>query len=115
MYAITKSALFMRQWRIYTQDYRDRAGVPIAERFIDAVEHAVRFIGQSPYACPVYDIGEGYEDLRTYQFRKWNLDGFPHLVLFRVGANTTIFIELLYAHKMDIPSRLDSDLATQHN
>ena len=100
----------MRQWRNYARDYRDRAGVNIAERFIVAVEDALSFIRQSPYACSVYDTGEGYEDLRVYQFRKWNLCDFPHTVLFRLGDDATIFIEVLYAHKMDMPSRLAADI-----
>ena len=110
VFTIQKSAIFMRQWRDYVQDYRDRAGVNIAERFIVAVEGALSFIRQSPYACPIYDTGEGDEDLRTYQFRKWNLDGFPHMVLFRLGDGTSIFVEVLYAQRMDIPSRLAVDL-----
>jgi hypothetical protein len=110
IFAVQKSALFMRQWRNYARDYRDRAGVNIAERFIVAVEDALSFIRQSPYACSVYDTGEGDEDLRTYQFRKWNLHGFPHMVLFRLGGGDAIFIEVLYAQRMDIPSRLAADL-----
>jgi plasmid stabilization system protein ParE len=110
MFTMQKSALFMEQWRSYARGYRDRAGVNIAERFIVAVEEALNFIRQNPYACPPYDTGEEFEDLRTYQFRKWNLNIFPHVVLFRLGDNATIFIEVLYAHKMDIPSHLTKDM-----
>jgi hypothetical protein len=109
-FTVQKSALFMRQWRTYAQDYHDRANVNIAERFIVAVEDALSFIRQSPYACPIYDTGEEDEDLRRYQFRKWNLDGFPHIVLFRLGDDSAIFVEVLYAQRMDIPWRLAADL-----
>src|SRR5258708_36082449 len=102
MFTIQKSALFMQQWRNYAQDYQERAGMQIAERFIVAVEDALSFIRRSPHACSVYDTGEGHEDLGMYQFRKWNLHDFPHVVLFRLGDNATIFIEVLYAHKMDV-------------
>ena len=109
MFRVKKSTLFMRQWRYYARDYKNRAGVDIAERFIVAVEEALRFIQQNPYACALYDAGEGYEDLLTYQFRKWSLSGFPYVILFRLDDNATIFIEVLYAHKMDIPSLLTID------
>jgi plasmid stabilization system protein ParE len=99
----------MRQWRQYARDYKERAGVNVAERFITAVEEALHFIQQNPYACALYDAGEGYEDLLAYQFRKWSLHGFPHVVLFRLSENT-IFIEVLYALRMDIPSRLTTDV-----
>ena len=113
VFAIKKSTLFMEQWLSYAQGYHDRAGMTIAQRFICAVQDAVNFIGQNPYACAIYDPGEGYEDLRAYYFRKWDLRDFPHKVLFRLGENATIFIEVLYAHKMDIPSRLVTDVAKQ--
>ena len=100
----------MRQWQSYAQDYRDRAGMATAERFVVAVEEALRFIRRNPYACSIYDTGEGYEDLRAHQFRKWNLHDFPHSVLFRMGDNATILIEVIYAHKMDVPSRLAIDI-----
>ena len=107
MFAMQKSTLFMQQWRRYAQDYKERASLPVAKRFITAVEDALHFISQNPYACALYDAGEGYEDLQAHKFRKCNLQSFPHLVLFRLVDNSTIFIEVLYAHKMDIPSRLN--------
>lgn len=100
----------MEQWRQYAQFYRDHADANIAERFIVAVEDALRFIGESPYACSTYNPGEGFDELRKHQFRKWNLHKFPHVVLFRLD-DAAIFVELLYAHKMDIPSRLIADIA----
>ncbi|NEO36604.1 MAG: type II toxin-antitoxin system RelE/ParE family toxin [Moorea sp. SIOASIH] len=109
-FSMQKSALFMRQWRDYAQNYKNRAGVDVAERFIAAVEQALDFIKNNPYACALYDAGEGYEDLQVYQFRKWRLQGFPHAVLFRLEDNATILVEVLYAHKMHIPSRLMRDM-----
>lgn len=106
MFTEKKSAFFMRQWRYYAQDYKNRAGMDVAQRFIAAVEEALHFIRQSPYACALYDPGEGYEDLLAHQFRKWNLHGFPHVILFRLDKDATIFIETLYAQKMNIPSYL---------
>ncbi len=109
---VQKSALFMRQWREYAQVYKDRAGLAVAEKFIAAVEEAAQVIGRNPHIGAPYDPGEGFEDLQNYGFRKWSLRGFPHMVLFRLKDNTTLIIEALYAHKMDIASRLTSDIDT---
>lgn len=108
MFIIQKSALFMQQWQSYAHYYRDQAGISVAGHFIDSVEEAVHFISQQPYACALYDIGEGYEDLKIYKFRKLNLRGFPHKVLFRAN-NEMLFIEVLYTHKMNVPERLMQD------
>ena len=106
MLTLHKSELFMRQWRSYAQHYHDRAGVSIAERFIVAVEDALGFIRDHPFACSIYDVGAGHEDLQYYQFRKWNLNDFPLMVLFRIGDDATIRVEVIYAHKMDVPAHL---------
>jgi hypothetical protein len=53
MFTLQKSALFMRQWQGYAQGYKDRAGLVVAERFIAAVEDALRFIKESPLSCPL--------------------------------------------------------------
>jgi hypothetical protein len=45
---IKKSRLFARQWRHFAIDYKNRAGVIIADQFIDAVEEALQFIGDTP-------------------------------------------------------------------
>ena len=110
MFTLHKSALFMQQWQTYAQAYKDRAGMEVAERFIVAVIEALDFIRQNPYACPLYDVGDGYDDLQPYAFRKWNLHSFPHVVLFRV-RDATLWVEVMYAHKMDIASRLTTDAA----
>jgi hypothetical protein len=110
MMSIQKSAIFMRQWQEYAQDYKNRAGSAVAERFIVAVEESLQFIEKNPHACTYYAPTEDCADLQAHQFRKWNLRGFPHMVLFRLKDNATVFIEVLYAHKMDIPSRLTKDV-----
>jgi hypothetical protein len=74
-----KSTIFMQQWKGYAQDYDERAGGALAERFITAVEDALGLIGQNPYACAIYETGEGYEDLQVHKFRKWNLQLLPTL------------------------------------
>ena len=112
MFTLQKSALFMRQWQGYAQGYKDRAGLAVAERFIAAVEDALRFISESPLSCPLYDTG-AHDDLRRYAFRKWNLRGFPHAVFFHL-EQSSIFVEVLYAQRMDIPTRLGNDLGALH-
>jgi|GEM_PF-707099 len=109
MMKLLKSALFMRQWQEYAQDYKNRAGMEIAERFIVSVEQALKFIEQNVYACPAYEMGKEYHDLQAYRFRKWNVQGFPHKVLFQLKDEKVIVIEVLYAHKMDISARLNED------
>lgn len=106
MFTIKKSTLFMQQWKSHAQYYKSSVNMNTAERFIVAVDETLNFIAQNPYACNLYDTGEGYDDLHMYQFRKWNLHGFPHKVLFRMDDNSTILIEVLYADKMDIPKHL---------
>lgn len=100
----------MRQWQNYAQHYKNKAGLVIAERFIVSVEEAISFIEQTPNACPLYDTGNSNRDLQNYTFRKWNVRGFPHMVIFRMGDANTIFVEVLYAQMMDISARLDNDV-----
>ena len=99
----------MRQWQGYAQDYKTRAGLKVAEQFIVSVEETLNFIQKNPYACASYYIGDGYDDLRKYEFRKWNLVGFPHLVLFRIEKHN-ILIEAIYAYKMNIASHSIVDI-----
>ncbi len=99
----------MQQWQGYTQDYKTRAGLKIAEQFITSVEEALNFIQKNPYACVSYYIGEGYDDLQKYEFRKWNLADFPYLVLFRINKHN-ILIEAIYAHKMNIATHSIVDI-----
>lgn len=107
MYTLHKSALFVRQWQGYAQDYKDRAGTHIAERFVTAVEEALLFVAQSPLSCPLYDTSKD-KDLQRHIFRRWNVHTFPHAVFFRM-ENTHVFVELLYAQKMDITTRMTTD------
>ncbi len=72
---------------------------------------ALEFIRQNPHACPLYDPGEGYDDLARHQFRKWNLQRFPHAIIFRMSDDATIFIDVIYAHRMNMASRLAVDIA----
>ena len=95
----------MQQWRDYAQDYKDRAGLPVAENFILNVEDALHFISATPKACPSYFPGEGCADLEKHHFRKWNLKDFPYVVLFRVAGND-IFVEAMYAHKQQVGRHL---------
>lgn len=96
----------MRQWQSYTHYYKEQAGKKIAEQFIISVENALKFIEKTPNACAIYDAGEENPDLQKHNFRKWGLIGFPHVILFRISNNNCIFIEVIYATKMDIASRL---------
>jgi len=95
----------MQQLQDYAENYKERAGIQVARRFLVAAKEALQFISENPTACPKYDPGEENADLLKHQFRKRSLQDFPHLILFRI-ANETLFIEVIYAQKMDIESRL---------
>ncbi len=111
MWQIKRSGLFVRQWKHFALDYKERAGADVAGRFIDAVEEALSFIQENPLACAPYHPGADYEDLSGYDFRKWSLKKFPHSIFFRIKENQTVFIEVIYAHKMDITGRLSKDIS----
>ncbi len=107
MFKVQKSRLFIRQLERYARDYKNRAGVEIARKFVLEVGEVLKFIAHNPYACMEYDAGD--DDLQKYQFRKWNVQGFPHFVLFRV-VDDNIILEVIYSHRMDIYSRLSFDV-----
>ncbi len=104
----------MQQWQGHAEYYHEQAGRGVAEEFITAVEKALQFIGQSPYACASYETGSEDLDLQHYRFRKWNISGFPHKIIFRIEENT-ILVEVIYAHKMNVASRLTTDIQTSNN
>jgi hypothetical protein len=111
MWKVKKSSLFIRQWKHFALDYKERAGIEIAGRFIDSVEQALDFISQNPLSCSPYSPGADYEDLLKYEFRKWTLKKFPHSIFLRTMNNNTIIIETICAHKMDIIGRFPKDVS----
>ena len=104
MTKIKRSALFKRQLIEMTTSYRDRAGSPVAMRFVDQIEEGIDFLSGKPYACVVYTRLEGKD------FRKWTIRGFPVSVFFRIEPDDTIILEALYAHKMNIETRLPEEI-----
>ena len=103
MYQIKRSALFKRYALQYVLDYQERAGSHIAEKFIDGLEHSIAFIQKHPTACGVYHHIGGHD------FRRWQIKGFPHSIYFRLDKQVVI-LEAIYAHKMNIDTRLPSDM-----
>ena len=101
---IIRSALFKDQLLTITTSYRTRAGSPVALKFIDQIEHSIRFIAEKPLSCAIYTHLAGKE------FRKWSLKDFPISVFFRLDDEGTIILEALYAHRMNIAARLSNDL-----
>ncbi|WP_155847384.1 hypothetical protein [Asticcacaulis sp. AC402] len=87
-----------------TADYRQRAGSPVALKFVGQLDDAVNFIAKRPTACPVYIWLEGKE------FRKWVLKDFPVSVFFRLADDAAITLEALYAQRMNIAARLPKDM-----
>ena len=109
MWKLHKSKLFQRMRIEFARDYAKRAGVKTAHRFADEVEECLRFIQSSPLLCSVYDVGEDSEDLSSFQYRKWQLNKFPHIVIFRIQESQTLLVEAIYAQKMDIQKRLPEE------
>lgn len=103
MYTILRSALFKRQLIHFVKNYKDRAGIKVASNFIDNLEKSIEFIGENPYSCLMYT------EIAKQEFRKWNVKNFPHAIFFRVNENI-ITLEVLYAQKMDINSRILNDI-----
>jgi plasmid stabilization system protein ParE len=103
MYGIKKSVLFKRQSAAFVADYRERSGVTVVNRFIDGLEHGIRFIVKNPKSCVVYTRIAGTE------FRKWRVKGFPHSIYFRIEQEHVI-LEAIYAHKMDAIKRLPNEI-----
>ena len=111
MYDLHKSALFVRQLRVFAGEYaRDmNAGNMVALRFIDLVEEATHFIQHNPFACVSYVEAGQHPQLATYDYRKWRVKGFPHSIFFKVDGNV-ITIAGIYAQKMNIAVRFPSDM-----
>lgn len=104
MYRIERSALFKRQLLEITTGYRERAGPEVALSFVDQVEACIRFVASKPRACAIYTRLEGRE------FRKWHVGSFPVSVFFRIQGDTTITLEALYAHRMNVSARFPNDI-----
>ena len=48
--------------------------------------------------------------LKGREFRKWQVSSFPYFVFFRMVDDETIVLEALYHNKMDISTRLRSEI-----
>jgi len=96
----------MRQWEHYALYYKEEAGVKIAGNFVDLVENAINFISEKPEACAIYKTNG---ELAEYQYRKWRVKKFPYTVFFRIEEKK-IYIDAIYAHKMDMDGRFLEDL-----
>jgi plasmid stabilization system protein ParE len=110
MMKLLKSRLFMQQWEGFASDYQHKAGDEVAERFIIAVDNALLFVAERPNACPIYEVGYDADDIRGYHFHKWQVRGFPHIVLFHMIDAETVLVDAIYAQRMDIPVHITEDL-----
>lgn len=110
MWKIQKSALFKKQLLEFARNYKEVANLKTANRFLDYVDDAIKFIGKSPFACAVYFESKELEALQQYEFRKWSVKVFPHSVFFRVVDDKMILIEAIYAHRMNTLKRIASDI-----
>lgn len=104
MYRVKRSALFKRQLVEMTVGYREAAGSSTALDFVDQVEKSIRFLAAKPRACAVYTTLKGRE------FRKWRVNGFPVSVYFHLHDDSTVVVEALYAHRMNIAARFTDDI-----
>jgi len=109
MMRIQKSAAYERQLKEFAKDYRDRAGIETADRFLDGIDEAVEFIAKMPQACAVaYDL-KTIDGLEDYEFRKWRVNGFPHAIFFRI-EDDILMLQAIYAHKMNVLKRFPSEI-----
>ena len=84
--------------------YRDRADEATAVRFVDALEAALREIGQHPsIGSPRYAIALDLPGLRS-----WPLSGFPHIVFYVERADHADVWRVLHGHR-DIPRSLHDE------
>jgi toxin ParE1/3/4 len=81
--------------------YLDEAGRPAAERFIDALEAALRQIARFPGTGSTrYGVEVDVPDLRS-----WPLGRYPFLVFYVERADTVEILRVLHMHR-DIPPLL---------
>ena len=73
MWQVQKSALFKKQLMGFAENYKEIADLKTANRFLDYVDDAIKFIGKSPLACAVYFEAQEREALQQYKFRKWTI------------------------------------------
>ena len=114
MYRLHKSELFKRHVMNFALDYKKKGGAELANRFLDAVEDALSFIGSNPLVCSIYHEAKLHPLLQRYEFRKWALQRFPHNIYFRL-SNDIIRLELIYAQAMDIASRMNDDIVIKND
>lgn len=110
MWKIKKSALFKQQVLEFAENYEQEADLKTADRFLDHVEDAIRFIGNRPLACAVYYGAEELDALKKHQYRKWSLKTFPFSIFFRMLDDDVILLEAIYAHRMNIVKRMPSEI-----
>jgi hypothetical protein len=73
MWRIRKSKLFKKQLLEFAENYKERADLKTANRFLDSVDDAMKFVSKSPLACAVYFESQNSETLKEYEFRKWSV------------------------------------------
>ncbi len=110
MWHVRKSKLFKRQLLGFAENYKEVADLKTANRFLDYVDDAIKFINKSPLACAVYFESQEFEVLQEYEFRKWSVKVFPHSIFFRITDDKIILIEAIYAHRMNTIKRISSDI-----
>ncbi len=108
MWQVQKSSLFKRQLLSFAKNYKDRAGIEVAERFLDSAEAAIAFVADKPLACALYLGTINHETLKDIEFRKWPLSSFPYSIYFRIVGDSVIKLEALYAHRMDTEKILNN-------
>ena len=109
MWQIKTSALFDKQLFEFAENYKQKADLETADRFLDCVDDSMGHIGKSPLSCVVYHELKKIEGLQEYEFRKWRVPVFPFSIFFRILDDEIILIEAIYAHRMDIGKRLRTE------
>ena len=108
MWKIRKSETFKAQLLAFSRDYKERVSLDVARNFVYDVNNAITFVARNPFMCSLYTEARHHEEVKAFEFRKWSLKNFPHIVLFRVEGET-IILQAIYADRMNIAARFPSD------
>jgi toxin ParE1/3/4 len=102
---IHKTGLATDDIREQADYYRQRAGLPVALRFVDNAERAFEQLAAMPKIGPLLGLDElPYEDIR-----RWHIDGFDRLIiLYRETQDGIEVIRVLHTSRNIIEILRDS-------
>ncbi len=107
---VVLTAQARREVRLSTAWYKQEGGVPLARRWVGAVEAALRHIGAHPQA----GFTRHAIELKLDGLRCWPINGFPYLV-FYVEQEQQIEVGRVLHAQRDIPAWMGAPTETGEN